>query len=336
MIPAWVRVVVGVIISGVLAWLAFREQNLEEVLSAFKSYPVIDALLCLLLFFISLWFRAVRWRVLLVDEKTSTFQLFLTQNAGTGINNMLPVRILSEPIQLALVTRNYGMKTSTALATLVTEHVLDVFATACLMGLGVLLLPEIRGFSLQMVGSLVLFAISVSALLLVARGGIPGLPFIGRIRYIQQLTQAMVTLRHEPKRLVLSFVSTVVHWLCLGASGWVLADALGMDLHFLAVVVMIVATTFFVNSIPSAPGALGTFEYAIHVTLGFFGFTGGAVVPFSLSMHVILFVPPACIAMLVVPQLGLGLFNLRSGLSKDTLDDSDRSEQQSTRMRTVE
>ena len=102
-----------------------------------------------------------------------------------------------------------------------------------------------------------------------------------------------------------------------------LADALGMDLHFLAVVVMIVAATFFVNSIPSAPGALGTFEYAIHITLGFFGFTGGAVVPFSLSMHVILFVPPACIALFVVPQLGIGLFDLRRGLSKSDLSDKD-------------
>ena len=321
--PSWLRILVGITISGVLAWLAFREQNLEEVITAFKGYPVWSALLGLLLFFISLWFRAIRWRVLLIDEKTSTFQLFLTQNAGTGINNVLPIRILSEPIQLALVTKRYGMKASTALATLVTEHVLDVFATASLMGLGVLLLPEIRGFSLQMVGSLVLFTVSLAVLFLVARGGIPGLPFIGRLPYIQQWTEAMASLRSEPKRLLLSFVSTIIHWLCLGASGWVLADALGMDLHFLAVVVMIVAATFFVNSIPSAPGALGTFEYAIHITLGFFGFTGGAVVPFSLSMHVILFVPPACIAMFVVPQLGLGLFDLRRGLSKSDLSDKD-------------
>ena len=196
-----------------------------------------------------------------------------------------------------------------------------MFATASLMGLGVLLLPEIRGFSLQMVGSLGLFMVSLGVLFLVARGGIPGLPFIGRLPYIQQWTDAMASLRHRPNRLLLSFISTIIHWLCLGASGWVLADALGMDLHFLAVVVMIVAATVFVNSIPSAPGALGTFEYAIHITLGVFGFTGGAVVPFSLSMHVILFVPPACIAMIVVPQLGIGLFNIRSGLSKSELSE---------------
>ena len=107
--PSWLRILVGITISGVLAWLAFREQNLEEVITAFKGYPVWSALLGLLLFFISLWFRAIRWRVLLIDEKTSTFQLFLTQNAGTGINNVLPIRILSEPIQLALVTKKYGM-----------------------------------------------------------------------------------------------------------------------------------------------------------------------------------------------------------------------------------
>ena len=112
--PSWLRILVGITISGVLAWLAFREQNLEEVITAFKGYPVWSALLGLLLFFISLWFRAIRWRVLLIDEKTSTFQLFLTQNAGTGINNVLPIRILSEPIQLALVTKKYGMKASTA------------------------------------------------------------------------------------------------------------------------------------------------------------------------------------------------------------------------------
>ena len=93
--PSWLRILVGITISGVLAWLAFREQNLEEVITAFKGYPVWSALLGLLLFFISLWFRAIRWRVLLIDEKTSTFQLFLTQNAGTGINNVLPIRILS-------------------------------------------------------------------------------------------------------------------------------------------------------------------------------------------------------------------------------------------------
>ena len=304
--PWWVRFAVGILVSLVLGYLALRAMDWSQVYATFKSFPVGYALLGLLAYFFSLVLRAYRWHVLFVKERVSLFDLAVIQNTGTGVNNMLPVRVLSEPIQLALLTKRHGISGTTALATLATEHILDIIATAMLMGVGVLFLPQLRGLSIQLTGTLILGTVSLGAIYFVIKG-VPSLPLVGRIPAFVRWTSAMATLGRERRRLATSFVATVAHWVLLGLSGWLLARGLGLDVNLGAMIVMFLAAALFINSVPSAPGAAGTFEFAIIYTLGFFDIGRAEAVPFAFVMHAIIFIPPMIVALVVLSREGLGL-----------------------------
>ena len=302
--PWWLRFAVGICFSLVLGYLALRALDWGEVHRAFDELSIGFAMLGLGAYLASLFFRALRWRVLFVHEKVTVLQLAVTQNVGTGVNNMLPVRVLSEPIQMAMVTGRYKVPGPTALATLATEHMLDIVATAVLMGAGVALLPQLRGLSIQLSGSLILGVVSLGAFYFIVRG-VPTLPLVGKIPAFERWTQAMASLRHERARLLACFSSTVVHWLCLGLSGWFMARGLGLDVNVLALTVMFAAAALFVNSVPSAPGAAGTFEFAIIYTLGFFDVARIDAVPFAFLMHAVIFLPPMLVVAMVLSGDGL-------------------------------
>ena len=304
--PWWLRFVVGVCFSLALGFIALRELDWNQVYATFRSFPIGYLLLGLLAYLGSLALRAIRWYVLFVEERISPLRLAIVQNVGTGVNNMLPVRVLSEPIQLALLTKRYGISGPTALATLATEHVLDIIATATLMGLGVIFLPQLRGLSIQLTGALILGVVSLGAVYFVIKG-VPTLPLVGRIPSFERWTAAIASLRRERARLAVSFLSTVGHWGLLGLSGWVLAHGLGLEVNLGAMVVMFLATALFINSVPSAPGAAGTFEFAIIYTLGFFNIDRTDAVPFAFVMHAIIFLPPMLVAFLVLSGEGLSL-----------------------------
>ena len=312
--PWWLRFLVGGCFSLALGYLALRAVAWEQVYSAFAGLSVSYTLLALAAYFASLFFRALRWRVLFVQEKVSLLRLGITQNVGTGVNNMLPVRVLSEPIQLAMLTGRYKVSGPTALATLATEHLLDILATATLMGAGVVLMPQLRGLSIQLGGALILGLVSLGAVYFIVRG-VPSLPLVGRLPAFERWTQAMATLRQERLRLAASFASSIAHWVCLGLSGWLLAYGLGLEVGLAATTVMFAAAALFVNSVPSAPGAAGTFEFAIIYTMGFFGIPRVDAVPFAFVMHAIIFLPPMLVVLVVLAGDGKALMTSRKAPS---------------------
>lgn len=304
----WVaRIVVGAVISVGLAWVVMRGLDWGRVFETFATFPIPWALLGILAVAASLVLRAYRWRILLTTERISLWNLFLAQNAGTGANNLLPVRMLSEPIQLALVTRWYGLPGPTALATLVVEHVLDVVATAVIMGLGVLFIPALRTVGIPLVGSFILFVVSLLALLVLARG-IDSLPFAGRVVFLARFHYALSTVRRNELRVFLSFVFTVAHWFFLGVGGWALGHGLGMNVGLGAMVVLFLAATFFISAVPSLPGGLGAFEFAVMLTLEMLGVEKTLAFTFAVVTHFVVFLPPTAIALIVLPRAGMSLF----------------------------
>jgi len=294
------RLVAGAAVSVGLGWAVLQGLDWSQVFETFRTFPISNLLLGVLAFLGSMILRAYRWYVLLVKEKVTLFRLFLVQNTGIGLNNVSPVRMVSEPIQLAMVTRRYGLSGGTALATLVTEHVLDIFATAVLMGLGVLIITELRGASIQLIGALILFVVTLLVLLVVARGT-AFIPFIGRMPFIVRFGDKIRTIQRAPGRLLLSFLATVGHWVLLGVSGWVLGRGLGMDVSLWTMVVLFLAATFFTSAVPSLPGAVGTFEAAIMYTLvTLLSVDSTLAFPFAVVMHLVLFLPSTAIALVML------------------------------------
>jgi uncharacterized membrane protein YbhN (UPF0104 family) len=303
----WVQLVVGAIVSVGLGYAAFRSIAWRDVIDTFANFPVGYALLSLVPLVAAMLLRAARWSVLLKGEPVTFRQIFITQNAGIGLNNMLPVRVGSEALQLGLVTRRYKVPLPRALASLVGGNVLDIFATGILMTVGILLVPGLRDskISIQLFGAVVMLTVSLLVMLGVSRG-MGSIPIANRFNFFHRLTGALRALRGEPGRVALSFAATFLHWFLIGVTGWVLALGLDIDVDPLTMATVLVAATFFTSAMLSLPGGAGTYHFALVSMLVALGADRELAFSFALVMHLLVFVPPMLVALVVMARFGTG------------------------------
>jgi len=313
----------SIAISLFLGWLVIQGLEWGKLYQQLRDFPIGSFTAALGVFLVGIFLRAWRWHVLIVNEPISFMRLFLIQNAGIGLNNLSPIRVVSEPLQLALVTRRGGMSAATALATLAMEHIMDVFATAALLGIGVWLLPELRGFSIQLVGAVVFAGVSLIIFFVIAKG-MNSIPGARRVEFLQRAIMATRSLGRSPIRLGASLGGTFAYWVLLGLSGWITAQALGIEVGVAAAVVLFMGSVFIVSAVPSPPGGAITFEAAVVYTLHLFGVSGEPALAFALIMHVIMFVPSTMIAFLVLPGEGIKMFGRTDPTVIETVDKSEK------------
>ena len=299
---------VGAVASVGLAYLAVRSLAWRDVADTFANFPLWSVAIALVPLAAAILLRAARWRVLLPGGAVSLGQVALVQNTGIGVNNMLPVRMVSEPVQLVLITRRYRVPFPTALATLVAGNVLDIFASAMLMGLGILLVPGLREgrVSIPLAGALILFVISLLVFVVVARG-LDAIPIAKGMRFFQRLTVAIGLLRDMPGRLWLSFFGTVGYMFFVGVAGLVIASALDIDVGLLAIATILVAAMFFTSVVPSLPGGTGTYHFAVVSMMTAVGADPAVAVVFAIVIHLLIFLPPSVLALGFMWKVGAGM-----------------------------
>ena len=264
--------------------------------------------------------RAFRWRVLLDGEPITSRQVLLVQNTGIGLNNMLPIRMVSEPVQLALINRRYGVPLPKALATLVAGNVFDIFASAMVMTLGVALSPGLRDgkVGIQMGGAVVMVVVSLLVFIAVSRG-IGALPVFNRMPFFQRLAAAVGTLRDKPVRLWASFLATLSSWLLLGVAGWLLGTGLDLGIDPLTMATILVAATFFTSAVPSLPAGAGIYHFAVVSLLTALGVDVATAFTFAVAVHVLVMLPPALIALGMLWGVGVSILPWKGEVDKDTL-----------------
>jgi glycosyltransferase 2 family protein len=301
----WAQLLAGGIASVGLGYAAFNAIAWRDVLETFAHFPIAYVFASLVPLIAAMLFRAGRWSVLLNGETVTFKQIFITQNAGIGLNNMLPVRVGSEAMQLGLVTRRYRVPLPRALASLVGGNVLDIFATGILMTIGILLVPGLRDskISIQLFGAVVMLTVSLLVMLGVSRG-MGAIPIANRFDFFHRLIGALRDLRGQPWRLALSFTATLLHWLLMGVAGWVLALGLEIDIDPLTMATVLVAATFFTSAMLSLPGGAGTYHFALVSMLVALGADRAIAFSFAFVMHLLVFVPPMLVALVVMTRLG--------------------------------
>ncbi|MEX2599364.1 MAG: lysylphosphatidylglycerol synthase transmembrane domain-containing protein [Dehalococcoidia bacterium] len=313
----WLHILVGASISVGLTWLVLRSIHWADVGEAFRTFPVGLMLIALIPLVLSMLLRSARWHVLLKGERASLRQVFLTQSTGIGLNNLLPVRMVSEPVQLAIITVRYRVPFPVALASLLAGNVMDIIASATLLAVGVTLTPGLRGvFGGILVGGMALAALSMVIFFVAARG-LSALPFAKGIHFFQQLSIALAMQRRKPGRLALSFLATLGHWLLLGLAAWIIGRGMGMDVSLLFMATLMAATTFFIAAVPSLPGAVGTFEFAMVFILERVGVDSAPALSLALVMHALIFLPTSVIALGMLSRYGSGFIKRASGGGKD-------------------
>ena len=307
---------VGLAASAGLGWLAIRGLDWGLVADSVSGVSGATLFGAITVFLFASYLRAYRWQLLFVHERISTPRLFVIQNEGIGLNNLMPVRVASEPLQLAILSIRDRVKASTALATLGMERVIDVVASALILAIAFFLVPEMKNFTLYVWGAIG-FAVLAIVVVRTLVWGSHGLKVVRRFPALAAFLDAVRDLDRERLRLSASFTVSLVYWVLVGVTAWLVARAVDIPLSPINATLVTMGTIFFATAVPAAPSALGTFEWAVVYILGFFGLGREESLAYAILIHAVFFLPPTLIAVAFLPREGvISIRNLRRPLAK--------------------
>ncbi|MCH8205645.1 MAG: flippase-like domain-containing protein [Chloroflexi bacterium] len=307
------QIAVGLAASGGLGWLALHGLDWGLVRDELARVSIPFVVLAVVVFMAASYLRAYRWQLLFISEKISTARLFVIQNEGIGLNNMVPVRVASEPTQLAVLTLRDRISGATALATLGMERVIDVIASTMILAVAFFLVPEMENFALYVWGA-VGFTVVAVALVFVLGWGSMAVALFRRIAFFIAFAKAIRDLVAHRGRLSVALLASVGYWVLVGVTAWIIALAIDLDISLTTATLVIMGTIFFATAVPSAPSAIGTFEFAVIYVLEFFGVEREAGFGFAVLTHAVLFLPPTVIAAVFLPREGIGSVQRLTGL----------------------
>jgi len=325
----------GLLLSALFLWLAFRSADLRTIAQELMAARYVFMVPAVALTMLSFAARALRWRYLIAAEPRLPFgPLFSSIMIGFMANNLLPAR-LGEFLRAYSLGSTTHISRSGALASIVVERVFDAFMLLGMFGIIVVFrgLPE----DIQAWGW-ILLAISTSALgLLVAFHAAPR-PVMRLLERVMPRRLAPVVLRvagnfhggltviRRPGNLVRALICSLGVWASLV---WVVVSCLHgvgihtVPLHGVAVVLVIMAVG---TMIPSAPGFIGTLQYAGVLALSQYGVNRDLALSFTLLYHLSQWLPVNCVGIIFFMREQISLRKLgdlqHSGLAPEMPIDS--------------
>jgi glycosyltransferase 2 family protein len=287
------KLLLGLALSAVFLYLAFRQARLEEVLRALASASYWLMIPAVALTMVAYALRAVRWRYLLLGVKEISFgPLFSSIMIGFMGNNVLPAR-LGELLRAHSLGRSTGVSRSAALASIVVERIFDMIVLLLLFGTIVVLrgLPrEIRTW-----GEILLVLVLVAVAVLIIFQAWPGRVFalcrlVPHVRLRQRLLKAAQNFHEalgvlrQGRPLIMALFYSLIMWGCIVFIVACCVLALHLPVPSEANVVVLVAMAIG-TMIPAAPGYVGTLQYAGTLGLKSYGVDPAAALSFTLLYH---------------------------------------------------
>jgi uncharacterized protein (TIRG00374 family) len=319
-------------IALLLLYWALHDVDLREVLVRIRNvraWPLLGAVALITTAHFPI--RVLRWRQILRPERRTLgfAPLFHATAAGTLMNYLLPAR-MGEFVRAYAIRELTASPFSTALGSLVTERVMDGFATCLLL----LAAVGIGGFQNEIaVGSWTvggvaavaggIFGAALLALVIVASRPRALAPLVSRLMGGREAEGPMASARavlggmiagldslRSPDRAVAVALWTLVLW-CLSAGGvWLGLRAFGIVVP-LTVAVALQALVALAIVIPSSPGFVGPFQAAARIALSLGGIDATQAIAFSLPFHVIAyFLPVTVIGLWSLSRTGMRVAQL--------------------------
>src|SRR5262245_60852479 len=285
-----VSLTIAAILAAVLLYYSLRGIEWQQVGRTIASASPARLAVVALLGSVNLFLRACRWRVLLNAEgAVAASTAFWATAAGYCGNHFLPARA-GELVRTFMISSRSGLATSYVLATALSERVADAIALVIITAVVLLVIPSQPGW---LSGAQRPFAIvGVFGALMIAI-----LPFLGGVgrsaierapmpqAWRPRLTAAMehglrgIRAFHDPRRLAVFVVFTVIIW-CLDAVGSIVtASALGLVMP-IAVAFLLVAGLSLGGALPSTPGYVGIYQFVAVTVLPPFGFSRADAIAF--------------------------------------------------------
>jgi uncharacterized protein (TIRG00374 family) len=304
----------GVVISLVLLYFAFRNQDFGTVWQVVKTANFIWLLPGVAIYFVGLWARAWRWHYLLRPlKKISTNKMFPIVTIGYMGNNIYPYRA-GEVLRAYILRKRESVPMSASLATIIVERVFD---GVVMLGFVFLNLPELAKLT-----SASGFIGNIQTLSLWGSGLFLGVLFVFLLAaMLPQRTQAVATWMIEhivpvklrgktqeitnrflggleslrsPREVVMVFITSIVIWLLETGKYWFVMHAFPFRVSFFALMLMNGIVNL-ATTIPSAPGYVGTFDAPGIALLTAYQVPVEVATGYTLLLHAALWLAPTLV-----------------------------------------
>jgi len=313
----------GLIISAVFLYLAFREIDYRELWQTLKEIRFFWLIPGLIFYFIGVLVRTWRWQYLLKPlEKVSIKTLFPIINIGYMGNNVFPLR-MGEVLRSVVIKRRKDVSISGSLATIIVERIFDAVVVIgfVLLNLGQLTrLPNASTF--VQLGNLAAWAVAIflaglAVFILVAMFPEPASKLIHSIinkiiperwrdpliNIADRFLEGLMSLR-SPADALMIFLTSILIWILETGLYWSVNQALGLNLNF-GQLMLLNGVVNLVLLIPAAPGGLGTFDAAGRAMLEAFGIASEPALGYTLVLRIALWVPITLIGTIYFIREGL-------------------------------
>ena len=267
-----IKFILGVLISVIGLYYAFRQINFWELWVSIKNVNFVLIVLSIVILLLSNVIRAWRWQILVKPINDVSFEpAFSSIMIGYYGNSVLPFR-MGEFLRAYVVADKTSLTASTAFGTIVIERILDF------IGLSALILLIMTVYPLKTIGGSIIIGVIVLSLtafififlfsgfkstLLVKIEKLSLLRF-GLLRkillFIKNILDGATTIRATNK-LGIILLYTLIIWIMYYCSTYLATIATGIELEWFGFGVLLISTTLAI-SIPAAPGYVGTYHAA--------------------------------------------------------------------------
>jgi uncharacterized protein (TIRG00374 family) len=295
-------VILGLAVSFAFTWVALRQVDLRAVSEALGSTEYVWLLPAALALAAAVVVRAERWRLLFVPgrrpPRRETLDAVLL---GILFNTILPVRA-GEAARVVALHQRAGVPLAEVGASAVTERLYDLVALLLLLFACVPLLPEVTWLRAAVFLALaLLIGLAVAVGVLARYGDRPVRAVLRPLVRLPRVTREAVDgvaasavsglagLR-VPRVAAPGLGATLVSWVLLVLSAWLLMEGADLGLGLDAAVLVVVATNLALV-VPSSPAAVGVYEAAVLVALAAYGIDGSQALSYALVLHALNFLP---------------------------------------------
>ena len=322
------RGALGLAVSAVLLWLAFRHVEWDKVVTGLREANLGLMLLSAAVATCIFPLRALRWRAILDPVATNIpfSKLWRSTAIGMMINNVVPARAGEIARAYALSREEPRVPFAASFASLAVDRVFDAVMILALM-FGALLDPRFPSGALASArGAAIGGIVGVTAVIIVlylivffpermitlyelfARRVAPRFEARGK-ELLHAFASGLSVLR-SPSRFLAVIWWTLLHWLVNALAFWIAFRGMHVDAPFSAALFLQGLIAIGV-AVPAAPGFFGVWEMAGKIGLGLFGVPESLAVAWAISFHILSYIPITLIGAWYFLRMGFHLGDLR-------------------------
>ena len=300
---------VGIGVSLILVFFLFRGVDYHKLWEASSHANIYLWIPAFLAQYLLMLIRALRWQHLIRPLKEiGIWNLFSATTIGFMSNNLLPAR-MGEFVRAYVIGNREDISITSSFATIVVERIFDIIAVLLLtmvvflfleLPSGVLEIKEtVRGgaYGLLVVIIIALFFLVMLVMcretsLSIVRRVIK--PFPERVQeqlilFLNSLASGLEVVKGGRSLFMVSLYSAL-NWFVSALAIYIIIVSFGFLLPFSSALLILVMLAFAI-SVPSSPGFVGPFHYAVYLGLSFYGIGKEEAIGIAIVMHLAQFVP---------------------------------------------